>query len=129
VIELPHLQRNLRSVLVVDDEPLIRLYVVSCFEEEGFTVFEAESADRAIVMLEENPVISVVVTDVQMPGSLDGLMLAHVVRKRWPPTILIVMSGAVEPGDGELPSKASFFHKPIDFPVVIKEIERIAAIG
>lgn len=118
---------NVRSVLVVDDEPLIRMALADFLSEEGLTVFEAENADRAIAILEANPKIDIVVTDVQMPGSLDGLKLAHVVRDRWPPTVLIVVSGADVIESDDLPANATFIRKPVDPSRVLGEIDRITA--
>jgi CheY-like chemotaxis protein len=116
-----------RSILVVDDEPLIRLHLVDFFEDEGFTVFEAESADRAIAMLEANSAVQVVLTDVQMPGSMDGVRLAHYIRDRWPPTLLVIASGAVQVGSTDLPPHAMFVPKPFDPRFVLHEIDRLTA--
>lgn len=66
-----------RTILVVDDEPLIRMTLTAFFEDKGYTVLEAECADAAIATLERNPAVRVVVTDVQMPGSMDGVKLAQ----------------------------------------------------
>ncbi|KEQ54152.1 Response regulator receiver protein [Sphingobium chlorophenolicum] len=97
------------------------------FTDRGFDVFEAESADHAIAVLEKNPTISVVLTDVQMPGSMDGLRLAHVIRGRWPPTLLVIVSGAVPLGAAEMPSRATFIAKPFDPRFVLGEIDRLSA--
>lgn len=116
-----------RSILIVDDEPLIRIDVADFFTARGFEVFEAERADHAIAMLEKNPTIRVVLTDVQMPGSMDGLRLAHVIRGRWPPTLLVIVSGAVPLSPAELPSHATFIAKPFDPRFVLGEIDRLSA--
>jgi CheY-like chemotaxis protein len=103
-----------RPILAVDDEPLIRMALAEFLEDEGFVVFMAGNADHAIAILEANPSIEVVATDVQMPGSLDGLKLAHVVRERWPPTILIVVSEAAKVEQSDLPADATFLREPVD---------------
>ena len=95
------------------------------FLDEGFDVLEAQSADQAIVIMEADPTIKIVVTDVQMPGSMDGLKLAHFIRDRWPPTALIVVLGAVRPTIDDLPATASFLAKPVEPRAVLDEIERL----
>ncbi|SHL52360.1 Response regulator receiver domain-containing protein [Sphingobium sp. YR657] len=114
-----------RTILVVDDEPLIRINLADFFHEEGYQVFEADNAEAAILILEANPTIRIVLTDVQMPGSMDGVKLAHFVRDRYPPTLLIVASGAVKLSASELPSRTMFVAKPFDPRFVLEEIERI----
>lgn len=99
--------------------------LVEFFLAEGFDVLEAQSADHAIAIMEADPAIKIVVTDVQMPGSMDGLRLAHFIRDRWPPTALIVVSGATRPTLDDLPSAACFFSKPVDPRAVLDEIERL----
>lgn len=116
-----------RSILVVDDEALIRLDLVDFFNEQRFTVFEAEHADEAIAILEANPSIQVVLTDVHMPGSMDGVRLAHYVRDRYPPTLLVVASGAVALTPAELPAHTMFVAKPFDPRFVLYEIDRLTA--
>ena len=71
-------------VLIVEDELLIRMHAVDMIESAGFDVVEAENADEAIAILERRADITVVFTDVNMPGSMDGLKLAAAVRGRWP---------------------------------------------
>ena len=99
-------------VLVVEDEPLIRLNAVAMIEDAGFEVLEAANADEAILILENRSDIRIVFTDVHMPGSMDGLRLAHAVRDRWPPIKLIVTSGQMMVPESELPTGGRFFSKP-----------------
>ena len=101
------------EVLLVEDEALIRLGAALALEEAGYRVFEAGSADEAIAVLEANSGIRVVVTDIHMPGTMDGLKLSHYVRDRWPPIALIVVSG--EPGDfySRVPPGTMFCSKPV----------------
>jgi two-component system, response regulator PdtaR len=80
-------------VLVVDDELLLRMFAVEMVEDAGFTSVEAANADQAVSILESRTDIALLFTDIQMPGSMDGLKLAHAVHKRWPPIKIIVVSG------------------------------------
>ncbi|VXD07249.1 Response regulator receiver domain-containing protein [Sphingomonas sp. T1] len=115
-----------RSILVVEDEAMIRHNLVDFFADEGFQVYEADSADAAIVIMAANPSIRVVLTDVQMPGSIDGIKLAHYVRDRYPPTLLVVASGATKPFAFDLPEHTLFIAKPFDPHAVLREIERLS---
>lgn len=115
-----------RAILIVEDEPIIRHDLMDFFEDHGFRVFEASGADEAIEILAANPAIEAVLTDIQMPGSMDGIRLAHFVRDRYPPTILIVASGAVKPRASELPERAMFVSKPFDPRSVLREIDRLS---
>ena len=99
--------------LVVEDDFLNRLHAVALVEDAGFTAIEASNADEAIAILERRKDIRIVFTDIDMPGSMDGLRLAHAIRKRWPPIELIVTSGYFNPRDADLPERASFFRSPI----------------
>ena len=100
------------AVLVVEDEPITRMDVVGQLEEGGFKVFEAPNADKAIKILEANPAIRVLFTDIDMPGSMDGLKLAAAVRDRWPPIRIVVASGLRKINLEALPDDSCFFSKP-----------------
>ena len=102
------------SILIVEDEPLVRLCAVDTVAAAGFDVIEAASADEAIRILESRSDIGVVFTDIQMPGSMDGLKLAHAVRNRWPPIKVIVTSGRELVTEYDLPEGGRFFAKPYD---------------
>ena len=99
-------------VLVVEDEGLIRTDAVEMVEMAGFEAISASDADEAIRILESRNDIRAVFTDVQMPGSMDGLRLARVVRSRWPPVALIVTSGRTKIPENDLPSGGRFLGKP-----------------
>ena len=99
-------------VLIVEDEALIRMTAVDMIEEAGFEVLEATNADDAILLLEARRDITVVFTDIEMPGSMDGLRLAQAVRGRWPPIKIIATSGRCVVRDGDLPSGGRFLQKP-----------------
>lgn len=108
------------NVLVVDDNALIRMGAVDNLVSAGFGVLEAINADEAIAILESRPDIHLVFTDVEMPGSMDGLKLAHYIRGRWPPVKLIVVSGKVNLEEGHLPAEARFFPKPYDDGTILE---------
>ena len=106
------MQQNSLSVLIVEDNGLIRMDAVDMAALEGFKVFEACNADEALALLEKHPEICLVFTDIEMPGSMDGLTLAHHVSLRWPPIKLIVASGKVPRDKADLPEGGLFFCKP-----------------
>lgn len=99
-------------VLIVEDEPLLRLYATDIAESLGFEVVEAQDALEASRILAARNDISVVFTDVNLPGSMDGLALAAMVRDRWPPIELIVTSGVVRAEAARLPDRGVFIAKP-----------------
>jgi CheY-like chemotaxis protein len=99
-------------VLIVEDEALVRMTAVDMIEEAGFEVLEAANADEAILLLEARRDITVVFTDIEMPGSMDGLRLAEAVRGRWPPIKIIATSGHYVVREGDLPSGGLFLRKP-----------------
>jgi len=99
-------------VLVVEDESLIRMNAMTMVEEAGFDVIAASDADEAIQILESRNDIRAVFTDVHMPGSMDGIRLARVVRNRWPPVALIVTSGQTNVPETDLPTGGRFLRKP-----------------
>src|SRR3954470_10107757 len=99
-------------VLVVEDEFLLRMNAVDMIAAAGFEVIEAANADEAIAILENRRDITVVFTDIQMPGSMDGLKLARAVRGRWPPIKIVATSGHVSVSDADLPEGGRFLAKP-----------------
>ncbi|MFI0849087.1 response regulator [Mesorhizobium sp. IMUNJ 23232] len=111
------------DVLVVDDEMMLRLYASDLLEEKGFSVIEASNADEALKRLEEYPGIRLLFTDVNMPGELDGLDLAHEVHRRWPHVLLVVTSGKAELGSADLPDDGRFIPKPYDEEALIAEVK------
>ena len=100
------------TILIVEDETLIRLNAADMIRSAGYTVVEAANADEAIVILENRLDITVVFTDVQMPGSMDGLKLAAAIRGRWPPIKIIATSGGTKVTHDDLPKGARFLTKP-----------------
>jgi len=101
------------TLLVVEDEPLIRIELADLLMDMGYRVIEAARADAAIRLLEAHPEIAAVITDLDMPGSMDGLALARIVRECWPPCALIMVSGHHRPDPAELPSGLRFLSKPV----------------
>jgi CheY-like chemotaxis protein len=113
-----------KSILIVEDEPFVRDDLVDFFEDRGLTVYAAGNADEAIRILQRHPPIFAVLTDIEMPGSMDGMRLAHYVRDRHPPTLLLVASGVVRPKPEELPTDALFFAKPFNPRVLLQQIRQ-----
>jgi two-component system, response regulator PdtaR len=109
-------------VLVVEDEPLLRMLAVEVVEEAGFTAIEARDADEAVVLLESRSDITLLFTDVNMPGSMDGLKLAHAVRDRWPPIKILVVSGKQRLQSSDLPSNSCFIGKPYRTSALVDEL-------
>lgn len=98
------------TVLVVEDELLIRELVAEELAQAGYAVVIARNADQAIAILEARQDIHLVFTDIDMPGSMDGLKLAAAVRDRWPPVHIIITTGKARPL--EIPANALFIPKP-----------------
>jgi CheY-like chemotaxis protein len=102
-------------ILVVEDEALIRWDLTSRLEEAGYETVEAGSADEAMNILENDRDIRIVFTDIQMPGTMDGLELARYVRARWPPTIIVISSGKHPKDMKSVPDNIELFAKPFDW--------------
>lgn len=115
------------SVLVIEDEFLIRMDVADQLRSEGFKVYEAGDASEAIAILEEHSDIQLIFTDIDMPGSMDGLALAAAVRDRWPPVHLIVTSGHSTVDIADLPDGSLFFSKPYHHAEVVTSIRELLA--
>ena len=110
-------------VLVVEDEMLLRMRAVDMVEDAGFTPVEAVDADEAVAILELRSDIALLFTDIQMPGSMDGLKLAHAVRKRWPPIKIILVSGQLKLANIDIPADSRFFGKPLEAKEMIAEMQ------
>jgi CheY-like chemotaxis protein len=101
------------TILVVEDEMMIRMSTVDMVEDAGYAPLEAVDADRAVAILESRSDIALMVTDIQMPGRMDGLDLARAVHARWPSIKIIVVSGDLkQPID--LPAESRFIGKPLE---------------
>jgi CheY-like chemotaxis protein len=114
-------------VLVVEDEPLIRMDIADELSARGFKVFEAGNAREAIEILANNPDIQILFTDIEMPGGMDGLMLAAAVRDRWPPIRIIVTSGNRNVAESDMPSQSRFFGKPYRADALATAMKEIVA--
>ncbi len=106
-------------VLVVEDEMLLRMRAIDMVEDAGYTSVEAVDADEAFAILESRSDIALMFTDIQMPGSMDGLKLAHTVHTRWPPIKIILVSGQLKLADVDIPANSRFSGKPLDAKVMI----------
>jgi two-component system, response regulator PdtaR len=115
--------RNLITVLIVEDDALILMDTAEALAARGYRVLEAANADAAIRILVDHPEIEVLFTDVDMPGSMDGLRLAAFVRDRWPPVRIIVTSGHRRMSPDALPQGSKYFGKPYLHDAVAAAIE------
>ncbi|UVC10687.1 response regulator [Rhizobium sp. TH2] len=114
-------------VLVVEDSPLIRMGAVNLVLSAGYEALEACDADEAIRVLESRDDVDLVFTDVQMPGTMDGIKLSHYIRNRWPPVKLMVASGAAILEESSLPVGSRFFSKPYDDHAITDAMARLLA--
>ena len=114
-------------VLIVEDNAIIRIGAVDLVLSAGYEALEASDADEAIRILEQRDDIDLVFTDVHMPGTMDGIKLAHHIRDRWPPVKLILASGATIIEESSLPGGSRFFSKPYDDTTIIDAMARLLA--
>jgi two-component sensor histidine kinase len=121
--------RRSTNVLVVEDELVLRMRAVDIVEDAGFTAIEAVNADDALSILEARSDISLLFTDIQMPGKLDGLMLAHAVNKRWPTIKIVLVSGQIKLTDEDKPTDSRFFGKPLEVKHMIAELQEMVGTG
>lgn len=115
------------AVLVVEDELLVRMTIASTLEDNGYEVFEAANADEAIYLLETHASIRLMFTDIDMPGSIDGLKLARAVRDRWPPVRIVVTSGNHVIDVADLPEGSRFIGKPYRGSAIISSFKELLA--
>ncbi len=112
-------------VLVVEDSTIIRMGAVDLVLSAGYEALEACDADEAIRILEEREDVDLVFTDVQMPGTMDGIKLCHYIRERWPPVKLLVASGKAILEESSLPVGSRFFSKPYDDHAITDAMARM----
>jgi two-component sensor histidine kinase len=117
------------NVLVVEDEMVLRMRAVDIVEDAGFTAVEAVNADEAIAILESRSDIALLFSDIQMPGSMDGLKLAHAVYSRWPAIKILLVSGQVKLSDTDRPANSRFFGKPLEAKQMIAELQEMVGTG
>ncbi|WP_236841675.1 response regulator [Bosea sp. PAMC 26642] len=99
---------------------------VAMVEDAGYEVVDVSNADDAILLLEARPEIRVVFSDIEMPGSMDGLKLIHTIRRRWPPAVLILASGRIMPHIEDMPRDTAFLRKPYAERDLLKALEAAA---
>ena len=109
-------------VLIVEDEMVLRMRAVDMVEDAGYTAIEAMDAAEAVAILESRSDVALVCTDIQMPGKMDGVALAHAVHARWPTIGIIVVSGQLDLPHLDLPPRSRFFGKPLNAGEVIAEM-------
>jgi DNA-binding NtrC family response regulator len=114
-------------VLIVEDDAIQRWFAASMVEDAGFEAIEASNADEAVCILESRKDIRIVFTDINMPGSMDGMKLAACIRDRWPPIEIIITSGEFGEKDVKLPERGLFFPKPFDPDAVSEAMRRMAS--
>jgi len=117
------------NVLVVEDEMVLRMRAVDIVEDAGFAAVEAVNADEALAILESRADISLLFSDIQMPGSMNGLKLAHAVHERWPSIKIILVSGEVDVADADKPADSRFFGKPLEDKQMIAELQGMVGTG
>jgi CheY-like chemotaxis protein len=114
-------------VLVVEDDPILRLDTIDMVEEAGLSPLEAGNAQQAILHLESHPDIRIVLTDIDMPPGMDGMALAKIVHRRWPPVAVVLVSGKVVPTEALVREGGMFFSKPFRRADMIATLQRLAA--
>ena len=115
------------EIMVVDDEPIVRWMFSEILQDAGYSVTDAPTADKALAMLEEGREPRVVVTDVHMPGELNGFDLAEVICRRWPHIGVVIVSGRLRPSPNELPDESRFLAKPVHPELLTTTVEEVAA--
>lgn len=122
----PHNANQRIIVLLVEDEPLVRMFGTDVLEDAGFEVVEAASGDEALRVLESRSDIRVLFTDVDMPGSINGFQLARVASARWPHVGVLIVSGQMRPGPSDMPEGGHFVGKPYQPAAIVRLIEGMA---
>jgi CheY-like chemotaxis protein len=120
---------NPSVILVVEDHPIIRMGALRLVADAGYEALEAENADEAIRILEARSDIHLVFTDVSMPGTMDGIKLAHYIRQRWPLVKLIVASGKAILDESHLPAGARFFPKPYSDSTIVGAMTSMLSVA
>ena len=120
-------QHNARSiVLVVEDEPLIRTVLIDAFEEAGFIVLDASDGDHAVQMLEQNANrVCALFSDINLPGSMNGVLLAKHARNHWPWIGVVLASGRPKPDKSAMPENVEFFQKPYAISSIIQHVREL----
>lgn len=114
------------TVLLVEDEPLIRLFISDLLEDAGFKVVEAANATEALTILEAGLTVNVLLTDVDMPLGCNGFELSQRVHQAWPEIEILIMSGRQWPAQGDLPPGAAFLAKPCPNEAIVSHVHSAA---
>lgn len=109
-------------VLTVEDESFVSVHLGHVLAMDGYTVIAAADADEAIAILESRNDVRIVFTDINMPGSIDGLKLAAAVKDRWPPIELIIATGKGAPSEDEMPPGSLFIPKPYNAEQILAAV-------
>jgi CheY-like chemotaxis protein len=113
-------------VLVVEDEPLVRLLVSEVLTDAGFKVLEAANAGEALTILQAGIEVHVLYADVDMPPGINGYELARQVHRNWPGIEILITSGRAWPGQGDLPMGAAFLAKPVPIEAMVSHVKAAA---
>lgn len=116
-------------ILVVEDDGLIRMDLVDMLQDMNFLVLDAANADEAMMILGAEPDINALLTDIDMPGSMNGLELAHQAAARWPDCKVAVISGRYNPTQGKMPDTALFVSKPVSEVTLAKALQTLGLLG
>ncbi len=112
------------EVLIVEDEPITRMVAADVIADMGIPTLEAGDAEEALEVLNANPRVALLFTDIDMPGAMNGVHLARKVHEQWPDIELIVTSGASDVADGDLPDHGTFIRKPYRMQQLAEMVEK-----
>jgi CheY-like chemotaxis protein len=113
-----------RVVLAVEDMLLVRMFISDTLTDEGFRVLEAGTAAEALTILQARPDVMAVITDVEMPGGMNGYELAYRVKEQWPNIQIIISSGRSWPNADDMPADSIFLPKPVPTERLIDEVKK-----
>src|ERR1700722_19965188 len=120
-------ERTIPVILIVEDEALVRLSAVGMLEDAGFRMIEAVNSDKALELLAADSDVQLLFTDINLPGTIDGLALARQVHDRWPRIGIIIASARSMPQPRELPAGSHFHQKPYDADAVVRHARELTA--
>jgi two-component system, response regulator PdtaR len=113
------------TILVAEDDDILRFYASDILAEHGYTVVEADNAEEALRVMEKRKDVRLLFTDIQMPPGCDGLELARQVHTRWPDVLLVITSGQVQPTKAEIADHGRFIRKPYRAKELLDEIDEL----
>ncbi|KAA2235926.1 response regulator [Salinarimonas soli] len=118
---------NDRKILLVDDDPLVRATIAEALIDEGFVVLQAANASEAVAVLQARADVLAVISDIDMPGTMNGISLAWEIKNQWPNTPVTLISGRVHPPAGTVPEDVVFVAKPLRLSVMVEHAERMVS--